>query len=81
MVWRFSPLTVDGATTYQASMSIDGSRATINLPDGSRRNLNDARISQWRGNYATFGVYSNSGLNDSVGAFEAIWATSIPGDK
>jgi hypothetical protein len=75
------PLAVDGTTSYEASLSIDGSRLTINLPDGDRRNVNDARIAQWQGSYAVFGLYSNDGLTDSVGGFQEIWATSRKDDQ
>lgn len=76
-----TPLAVDGTTVYETSVSIDGSRVTINLPDGEHRNVNDARIAQWQGHFAAFGLYSNNGLLDSVGGFEKIWATSVAGNK
>ena len=75
------PLKVDGTTAYEANLKIEGSKVTINLPDGTERRVNDARVSQWKGNYASFTVWSNDGLKDSVGAFEKVWATSGPGGK
>lgn len=71
-----TPLAVDGSTAYEASVAIDGSVVTVNLPDGDRRTVNDARVAQWRGNYASFGLYSNNGLRDSVGGFVKVWASS-----
>ncbi len=55
---------------------MNGETATIELPDGDRQEVRDPRISEWQGNYATFEVYSNDGLVDSVGAFERVWADS-----
>jgi hypothetical protein len=75
------PLKVDGTTAYEADISIDGGRVTIKLPDGTERRVDDARVSQWRGNYASFSVWSNDGLTEAVGGFEKIWATTIPGDR
>lgn len=70
------PLKEDSATSYRVSIYIDGEEATINLPDGDRRTVKDPRISEWQGNVATFEVYSNHGLTDSIGGFERIWADS-----
>lgn len=71
-----TPLNVDGETVYETQVSIDGSRVEISLPDGEKRNVNDARVAQWKGNYAAFGLYSSSGADDAVGAFQKIWARS-----
>ena len=71
------PLAQDGSTVYETNLEIDGSRVTINLPDGDRRIVNDPRISQWRGNFASFESYANNGLTDSAAAFEDVWATSM----
>jgi hypothetical protein len=70
------PLTQDGQTSYRTSLEMDGGELTIHLPSGERRIIKDARISQWQGNFATFEVYSNNGLSDSVGGFQQIWADS-----
>ena len=70
------PLRVDGTTAYEVSLSIDGSRVTVSLPDGTQRIINDPRIAQWQGNFATFEVYVDDGLTASLGGFEEIWATS-----
>lgn len=70
------PLKEDNATSYSASIYIDGEEATINLPDGNKRIVKDSRILEWQGNFATFEVYSNFGLSDSIGAFEQVWANS-----
>ena len=71
------PLKEDGATTYEADLSIDGDAVTIDLPDGTKRTVSDPRVSQWQGNFATFELYSNNGITDSVGGFQNIWAESI----
>ncbi|MEZ0342894.1 hypothetical protein ACAG25_23295 [Mycobacterium sp. pV006] len=68
------PLAQDGRTIYSTSIAINGDAATIALPDGKRHVVRDARISQWQGNFATFELYSNNGLDNSVGAFTEIWA-------
>lgn len=70
------PLKEDNATSYSVSIYIDGGEATINLPDGDKQIVKDPRISEWQGNFATFEVYSNHGLNDSIGGFEQVWADS-----
>ncbi|MCG5431647.1 hypothetical protein LV457_04990 [Mycobacterium sp. MYCO198283] len=70
------PLVEDGRTAYTVSAEIDGARVKLHLPDGQERVVEDARISQWQGNYATFEVYSNHGLTDSIGGFEELWADS-----
>jgi hypothetical protein len=75
------PLLVDGSTAYEVRLSIDGSVVTVNLPDGSKRIVNDPRFAQWQGNFATWETYSNEGLVDSVAGFKDIWATSIKDDK
>src|SRR5215207_7884082 len=38
------PLTVDGTTAHEASLSIDAGRVTVSLPDGTERIVNDPRI-------------------------------------
>lgn len=73
------PLVQNGATVYRVTIDIDGDAATIELPNGERRVVRDPRISQWQGNFATFEVYSNNGLTDSIGAFEHVWADSRVG--
>lgn len=70
------PLKVDGTTSYEAKILIDGSNVEITLPDGEKRNVNDARVAQWKGNCATFGLYSNDARIDAVGGFRKIWAAS-----
>jgi hypothetical protein len=73
------PLKVDGSTASEVDITIDEGSVTIKLPDGSLRHYRDARIAQWKGNYASFGLYSNNGATDSVGGFEKIWAATGPG--
>jgi hypothetical protein len=70
------PLKEDNATSYSVSIYLDGEKATINLPDGGKQIVKDPRISEWQGNFATFEVYSNYGLSDSIGGFEQVWADS-----
>jgi hypothetical protein len=70
------PLKVDGTTASEVDVTIDEGSVNIKLPDGSMRHYRDARISQWKGNYASFGLYSNNGLTDSIGGFEKIWAAA-----
>jgi hypothetical protein len=74
------PLAVDGNTSFEATVSIDGSVITVNLPRSTKRVLNDARVAQWEGNYAAFGLYVNNALSDSIGGLEKMWATSRRGD-
>ncbi|MGW0036391.1 hypothetical protein [Gordonia sp. NPDC003376] len=69
-------LSEDGKGTNRMSVQIDGSRITLHLPDGNRRIVDDPRISQWRGRFATFELYSNHGTTDSRGAFRKVWAES-----
>lgn len=73
------PLKQDGQTPYTVSIRLDGGQVTIELPDGSRPIVKDARISEWAGDYATFGLYSNNGQADSVGGFRQVWADSAVG--
>lgn len=70
------PLLEDGATSYTVTIRLDQDQATIELPDGDRQVITDPRIWQWRGNFATFEVYSNHGLTDSIGGFNGVWARS-----
>jgi hypothetical protein len=74
------PLAADGTTSFEASVSIDGSVVTLDLPRRTKRVLNDARVAQWEGNYAAFGLYVNNALSDSIGGLEKMWATSRKGD-
>ena len=76
-----TPLLVDGTTAYDTTVKIEGSVVTLTLPDGERRTVNDARVSQWQGNYAIFGLYSNNGPLDSVGGFEKVWASAGGADQ
>ncbi|MGW0452004.1 hypothetical protein [Gordonia sputi] len=69
-------LKTDGSTVYSVRVHIDGSSLTIELPDGTKKVLNDARISQWRGQFATFEVYANQGATAANGGFRKIWAES-----
>ena len=69
-------LKTDGSTVYSVRVHIDGSSMTIELPDGTKKVLNDARISQWRGQFATFEVYANQGATAANGGFRKIWAES-----
>jgi hypothetical protein len=68
------PLRADGVTPYEARLTIDGAQVTVDLP-GTHRIVTDPRFSEWQGSFATFELYSNHGTNDSIGAFEKIWAT------
>lgn len=70
------PLDVNGETAYEISLKIDGSRVSINLPDGTSTNVTDPRIEEYAGNYATFELYCNQSLRDSIPAFDKIWATA-----
>lgn len=70
------PLTEDSTTSYEVSLYMDGGQVSVTLPDGTKKIVKDARISEWRGNYATFEAYSNNGLTDSIGAFQQVWADS-----
>lgn len=70
------PLQVDGSTVHEVRASIDGSRIVVDLPDGENRSVDDARVAQWTGDCAAFGLYSNDGAADSVGGFRKIWATA-----
>jgi hypothetical protein len=74
------PLAVDGVTSFEATVSIDGSVVTLNLPGGTKRVVNDARVAQWQGNYAAFGLYVNNAQSDSIGGLEKMWATSRKGE-
>jgi hypothetical protein len=68
------PLREDGQTVYEAHLTIDGAQVTVDLP-GTHRIVTDPRFSEWQGTFATFGLYSNQGATDSIGAFDEIWAT------
>jgi hypothetical protein len=68
------PLRADGVTAYDARLKIDGDRVTVDLP-GTHQIVTDPRISEWQGSFATFELFSNHGVTDSIGAFEKIWAT------
>ncbi|MGV9793131.1 hypothetical protein [Gordonia sp. NPDC003422] len=68
------PLVSDGSTPHEISVRISGSRMTIELPDGTSRVVNDPRVSQWQGNFATFELYSNRGSTDTRGGFSKVWA-------
>ena len=70
------PLEQDNVSSYTVSLYLDGGQVTLDLPDGTRQIIKDARISEWAGNFATFEVYSNDGLTDSIGGFQQIWADS-----
>ena len=72
------PLKVDGATSYEVKVNLDGGIATLNLPNGKKQVIKDPRISQWGGNVATFAAYSNHGLTDSTIGLEEVWAESFP---
>ncbi|MGH3959088.1 hypothetical protein [Mycobacterium sp.] len=71
------PLREDGST-YEARLVIDGAQVTVDLP-GTHRIVTDPRFSEWQGSFATFGLFSNHGATDSIGAFEKIWATGNKG--
>jgi hypothetical protein len=68
------PLSADGKTPYEARLTIDGDRVTVDLP-GTHQVVTDPRFSEWQGSFATFELFSNHGATDSIGAFEKIWAT------
>jgi len=69
-------LETDGKTEYDVGVRIDQGTATIDLPDGTSATVKDPRISQWRGNFATFEIFANHGSTDANGAFREIWAAS-----
>jgi hypothetical protein len=68
------PLRQDGHTVYEAHLAIDGAQVTVDLP-GIHKIVSDPRFSEWQGSFVTFGLFSNHGATDSIGAFEKIWAT------
>jgi hypothetical protein len=72
------PLRTDGQTSYEARLTIDGARVTVDLP-GTHKVVTDPRFSEWQGSFATFELYANHGATDSIGAFEKIWATGNKG--
>jgi hypothetical protein len=67
------PLRQDGRTVYEARVTIDGAQVTVDLPR-THKVVTDPRFSEWQGTFVTFGLFSNHGATDSVGAFEKIWA-------
>jgi hypothetical protein len=67
------PLRQDGQTAYEAHLTIDGAQATVDLPQ-THKVVTDPRFSEWQGSFVTFGLFSNHGATDSIGAFEKIWA-------
>lgn len=69
-----SPLRADGATTYEARVTIDGAQVTLDLP-ATHRIVSDPRFSEWQGSFATFELYSDHGATDSIGALLKIWAS------
>jgi hypothetical protein len=69
------PLRQDGKTVYEAHVTIDGAQVTVDLPH-THKVVTDPRFSEWQGSYVTFGLFSNHGATDSVGAFEKIWAAA-----
>lgn len=74
------PLLQDGVTVHTVTIGVAGDTATLQLPDGEQKVVRDPRISQWRGRYATFEIYANHGLTDSLGSFETVWADSRSND-
>jgi hypothetical protein len=67
------PLREDGQTVYEAHLTIDGAQVTVDLP-GTHRIVTDPRFSEWQGTFVTFGLFSNHGATDPIGAFEKVWA-------
>lgn len=70
------PLAEDGSTAYEARITINGSELTLDLPKGVHRTVSDPRISEWQGSYASFELFANHGLTDSLPALEKIWASA-----
>ncbi|MEV0672713.1 hypothetical protein [Mycobacterium sp. NPDC050441] len=70
------PLAEDGSTVYEAGLTISGSELTLDLPQGVHRIISDPRISEWQGSYASFELFANHGLTDSLPALEKVWASA-----
>jgi hypothetical protein len=67
------PLRQDGQTVYKAHVTIDGAQITVDLPQ-THKIVTDPRFSEWQGTFVTFGLFSNHGATDPIGAFEKVWA-------
>jgi hypothetical protein len=72
-----TPLEQDGTRIYETQVEIQGQRADIKLPDGQHQVVQDQRIADWAGSFATFEAYSDHGLTDSRVGFTEIWAQSL----
>ncbi|MUL83989.1 MULTISPECIES: hypothetical protein [unclassified Mycolicibacterium] len=70
------PLAEDGATAYEARLTINGAELKLDLPQDVHRSITDPRISEWQGSYASFELFANHGLTDSLPAFEKVWASA-----
>ncbi len=70
------PLAEDGSTAYEVRLTINGSELTLDLPQKVHRTISDPRISEWQGSYASFELFANHGLTDSLPALEKVWASA-----
>ncbi|WP_135458707.1 hypothetical protein [Mycobacterium sp. DL99] len=74
-----APLAEDGATPYEARLTLNGSDLTLDLPGDVHRTISDPRISEWRGSFGNFELFANHGLTDSLPALEKVWASAAEG--
>jgi hypothetical protein len=78
-----SPLATDG-TEHRVDVVINGTTATLLLPDGSLASVTDSRIASLAGRHAFVEVYALDANTDSKAAFTAIWSDdgtpTAPGD-
>ncbi len=70
------PLRQASQNVLEAQAWLAGARVELQLPDGTRRVVNDPRVAQWPGNFATFEAYYKNGLTDARIGFTEIWARS-----
>lgn len=74
------PLARGGRTVHEARLSIDGGRVVVELPH-TRYIVKDPRVSEWRGNFATFELFSDDAATDASAAFEQVWAQYEAGEQ
>jgi hypothetical protein len=60
----------------EARLTSNGSELTLDLPQDVHRTISDARISEWQGSYASFELFANHGLTDSLPGLEKVWASA-----
>jgi len=71
-----SALATDG-TIYNLEVVIEGTTATIHLPDGTTRTVTDARVSSGIAKFACFEVYQNNSATDPRPMFKSVFADII----